>query len=199
MAIAVTSADKIVKPRKTSGRQLKASLVSSIRKAYQKSKTIKPSAPRATAVGALVIAVTAGGVLLLSGQTLNPEVSKLAAREGSHKSALVPPVTPASALVKAANEAAPADLAPVVSKAIAVSASKKIAELVLPIQISEVQRLLAKLDFRPGPPDGVLGHRTVKAIRLYQKFGGLEITGHATPDLLVDLRAVAARMPEPAG
>ena len=147
----------------------------------------------------MTIAVAAGGVLLLSGQTLNPEASKLAAREGSHKSALVPPVTPASALVKAANEAAPADLAPVVSKAIAVSASKKIAELVLPIQISEVQRRLAKLDFQPDPSDGVLGHRTVKAIRLYQKFGGLEITGHATPDLLVDLRAVAARMPEPAG
>lgn len=199
MAIAVTSADKIVKPRKTSGRQLKASLVSSIRKACQKSKSAKPGAPRATAAGALAIAVAAGGVLLLSRQTLNPEESKLAVREGSHKSALVPPVTPASALVKAANEAALADLAPVVSKAIAVSASKKIAELVLPIQISEVQRLLAKLDFRPGPPDGVLGHRTVKAIRLFQKFGGLEITGHATPDLLVDLRAVAARMPEPAG
>ena len=51
----------------------------------------------------------------------------------------------------------------------------------------------------PGPPDGVLGHRTVNAIRLYQKFGGLEITGHATPELLLDLRAVAARMPEPTG
>ena len=95
-------------------------------------------------------------------------------------------------------DVAVADLGPAVKKAIAVSAARKFADLPTPIQISEVQRLLAKLDFRPGPPDGVLGHRTVKAIRLYQKFGGLEITGHATPDLLLDLRAVASRMPEPA-
>lgn len=199
MAIAVTPADKIAQPRKSSGQQLKASLVASIRKAYQKSKSTKPNSPQATAAGALVIAVAAAGVLMLSGQLTDPDRTQLAARDTTHKSGLVPPSIPESALVKATSNVAAADLAPVVGKAIAVSASRKIADLVLPIQISEVQRLLTKLDFRPGPPDGVLGHRTVTAIRLYQKFGGLEITGHATPDLLVDLRAVAARMPEPAG
>ncbi len=66
-----------------------------------------------------------------------------------------------------------------------------------PVVISEMQRLLAKLDFRPGLPDGVLGHRTVEAIRIYQKFAGLEIDGMVTTMLLEDLRAVAAKMPEP--
>jgi len=61
--------------------------------------------------------------------------------------------------------------------------------------ISELQRLLAKLDFRPGPPDGVLGPRTVRAIRLYQQFAGIEADGRATETLLDDLRAVSGYMP----
>jgi peptidoglycan hydrolase-like protein with peptidoglycan-binding domain len=124
-------------------------------------------------------------------------------------SALAPPIAPrpeikpaepvmANALVEAASRVAAADLAPVVSRAVALSASRKIADLASPIEISEVQRLLARLDFRPGLPDGMIGRRTVTAIRLYQKFGGLDVTGRATLELLEDLRAVAARVPEPA-
>lgn len=198
MAITVTPADKIGKPPNITGGQLKASLVSTLRKAYQISKSTKANTPRAVAAGALVIAVAAGGVLALSDPSPDLAMDKPAAREVAIKSDLVPPAPPAGAPVKTAGNAA-ADLAPMVGKAIAVSASREIADLITPIQISEVQRLLAKLDFRPGFPDGVMGHRTVKAIRLYQKFGGLEITGYATPELLADLRAVAARVPEPAG
>jgi hypothetical protein len=197
MSIAVTQADKIGKSPKSTGRQLKASLVANIRKVYEKSKTTKPNTPGATAAGALVIAVAAGGILLLAEQSA--QTPQIAANGATVGPGLVVPATRAGSLARATSNIPTADLGPVVKKAIAASAAKKFAELPTPIQISEVQRLLATLDFRPGPPDGVLGHRTVKAIRLYQKFGGLEITGHATPELLLDLRAVASRMPEPAG
>ncbi len=200
MSIAVTPADKIGKAPETTGRQLKASLVWSIRQAYQISKSAKPGSRRATTAGALVIAVAAGGIFLLVEQSA--QTTHVDANGGAKGPGLVVPATQvnplASSLARATNNVSVADLAPVVKKAIAVSASRKNSDLATPIQISEVQRLLAKLDFRPGPPDGVLGHRTVYAIRLYQKFGGLEITGHATPELLLDLRAVASRMPEPA-
>ena len=162
--------------------------------------------------GAMVIAFAAAGILWASEQSATQGSAKLAARDVINDSGntlgLVPPAPPpVSSRVQAVSAVtppdmaplnmAPADLGPAVSNAMAVSASEKIADLELPIQISEIQRLLAKLDFRPGPPDGVLGHRTVNAIRLYQKFSGLEITGHATPELLSDLRAVADSMPEP--
>lgn len=110
---------------------------------------------------------------------------------------------PAAYAVPAAQEPAipePADLAaisPALGDATAVPKPMQVTALDTPVEISEMQRLLAKLDFRPGPPDGVLGHRTVEAIRIYQKFAGLDIDGRATSSLLDDLRAVAAKMPEP--
>ncbi|NQU72527.1 MAG: peptidoglycan-binding protein [Rhodospirillales bacterium] len=213
MAIAVTAADKIghrAKPtggNPPTGRKLKAGLVSRIRKTYQKSKNTEPNTSQAMVAGAMVIAFAAAGILLASEQSATQGTTKLAARnvinDSENTLGLVPPAPPpARSRVQTASAVTPpnftpADLGPAVGNAIAVSASEKIADLELPIQISEMQRLLAKLDFRPGPPDGVLGHRTVGAIRLYQKFGGLEITGHATPELLSDLRAVADSMPEP--
>lgn len=58
-------------------------------------------------------------------------------------------------------------------------------------EIREAQQLLAKLNFDPGPADGLMGKRTAEAIELFQKFAGLEATGEVTRSLLEELRAVA--------
>lgn len=60
--------------------------------------------------------------------------------------------------------------------------------------IKNLQRLLKKLDLEPGPPDGVLGDRTIEAIRLYQRFAGLPVDGKPTLELLLDLRQVVDAM-----
>lgn len=56
---------------------------------------------------------------------------------------------------------------------------------------AELQRLLARLDFAPGAPDGVAGRRTAAAIKLYQEFAGLPVDGKATVALLNDVRDVS--------
>lgn len=63
-----------------------------------------------------------------------------------------------------------------------------------PAGIVNLQRLLAKLDLSPGPADGVIGKRTIEAIKLYQRFAGLPVDGKPTPDLLKDLRQVVGAM-----
>ncbi len=60
--------------------------------------------------------------------------------------------------------------------------------------IVEVQRLLARLAFKPGPADGVLGQHTVREIKLYQRFAGLPDDGKATPALLQELREMVRGM-----
>jgi TPR repeat protein len=60
--------------------------------------------------------------------------------------------------------------------------------------VAEVQRLLTRLAFKPGPADGVLGERTVGEIKLYQSFAGLKDDGKATSGLLQELRAMVRGM-----
>ncbi|MBK19878.1 MAG: hypothetical protein CMM52_13675 [Rhodospirillaceae bacterium] len=65
--------------------------------------------------------------------------------------------------------------------------------------VAEIQSLLARLDLAPGKPDGVMGKNTVEAIKMYQRFAGLNVTGKATASLLNDLRQVVGAMaPVPA-
>lgn len=45
-----------------------------------------------------------------------------------------------------------------------------------------------------GPADGQMGRRTADAIRLYQKFAGMDEDGAPSRELLEDLRAVANTM-----
>ncbi len=61
-------------------------------------------------------------------------------------------------------------------------------------EVRELQQLLRRLNFDPGPADGAIGKRTVEAIRLFQKFAGLEADGKATASMLEELRAVAKTM-----
>jgi peptidoglycan hydrolase-like protein with peptidoglycan-binding domain len=54
--------------------------------------------------------------------------------------------------------------------------------------VGEVQRLLNKLGFNIGEPDGRMGVRTSNAIRLFQLQYGLKVTGEVTADLISQLQ-----------
>lgn len=54
--------------------------------------------------------------------------------------------------------------------------------------ISSIQELLIELNFSPGEPDGILGKRTISAIKAFQVAYELEMTGEADEDLLVYLQ-----------
>ena len=61
-------------------------------------------------------------------------------------------------------------------------------------EIRQIQTLLSRMNFNPGPADGQMGKRTADAIRLYQKFAGMKEDGAPSQELLDDLRAVAGSM-----
>ena len=65
--------------------------------------------------------------------------------------------------------------------------------------VLNVQRALDRLDFDPGPLDGVMGARTRAAIREYQQASGLPVTGQPSASLYQNLRAsiTARRAPAP--
>jgi len=197
MPVAVTSVQQFATPQNTTRPTLVNGSASEPRKDCENLVQAKPNSPKSIVAGAFVIAIAAVGILVVSNQGPGRDATDIVVHKAASAAVLLPPANSVHSLAMATNNIVRSDSRPVNDHLVGFSTSKKIVELMPPIRISEVQRLLAKLDFRPGPPDGVIGHRTVKAIRLYQKFGGLEITGHATLDLLADLRAVADRMPEP--
>lgn len=53
--------------------------------------------------------------------------------------------------------------------------------------VFEAQRLLGKLGYKPGPADGVMGPRTVAAIREFEKRIGLRATGQLNEALLAKM------------
>lgn len=61
-------------------------------------------------------------------------------------------------------------------------------------EIRQIQTLLGRMNFNPGPADGQMGKRTADAIRLYQKFAGMDEDGAPSRELLEDLQAVAETM-----
>ncbi len=76
----------------------------------------------------------------------------------------------------------PASLAETPSSA-ALTAPASFQELV-----TDIQRMLTELGYRPGPIDGKMGDRTRQAIRRYQSNTGLPIDGHPSPALHQHLR-----------
>jgi peptidoglycan hydrolase-like protein with peptidoglycan-binding domain len=54
--------------------------------------------------------------------------------------------------------------------------------------ITEAQKLLVKLGFNIGTPDGKMGSRTANAIRLFQLQSGLKVTGEVSAELLDAMR-----------
>jgi membrane-bound lytic murein transglycosylase B len=59
--------------------------------------------------------------------------------------------------------------------------------------IRELQRLLRRLGFRPGPADGSVGERTRDAIRAFERSVGRRVTGDATRPVLNAARRAARR------
>jgi peptidoglycan hydrolase-like protein with peptidoglycan-binding domain len=57
--------------------------------------------------------------------------------------------------------------------------------------VAEIQRLLARLDFDPGPATGEMGQKTIEAIASYQAMAGMPADGKPSVALLEELREVA--------
>ncbi len=55
-------------------------------------------------------------------------------------------------------------------------------------QVAEAQRLLNERGYDAGPVDGLIGHRTTRAILAYQDDHGLDQTGYVDESVLASLR-----------
>ncbi len=63
-------------------------------------------------------------------------------------------------------------------------------------EIRELEDLLARIGFDPGPVDGVLDAQTRAAIKVYQDFAALPVTGQESRGLLDELRGVTESLDE---
>ena len=63
-------------------------------------------------------------------------------------------------------------------------------------EFRELEDLLARLGFDPGPVDGVMDEQTGTAIKDYQDFATLPVTGQASRSLLDELRGVTESLAE---
>ncbi len=68
-----------------------------------------------------------------------------------------------------------------------------------PEQVRDVQRLLAKLGYDPGPADGYLGQQTRTALKAFEHARGFEAVGEMTPDLINALYREVSEKPAPTG
>ncbi len=57
-------------------------------------------------------------------------------------------------------------------------------------EITEMERMLARLDLGSNLPDGIFDTHTASAIRLYQQIAGLPVDGEPSQALLTDMREV---------
>jgi hypothetical protein len=128
------------------------------------------------AARALAVKLADGVKRPIAGSSPNPQVAS-AASAASTASA-------ASAETTAAAPAAPA-------------ASSALAQPVDKAQVTEIQRYLARLQFDPGPANGVLSDKTTEAIRQYQTDRKLKVDGDASRSLLFHLKAEVERLQKP--
>ena len=64
-------------------------------------------------------------------------------------------------------------------------------DVATPEQVSEVQRLLQRLNYTPGGTDGKMSTRTAEAIRQFERSNDLPVTGEASVSLLRQLRSAS--------
>ena len=64
--------------------------------------------------------------------------------------------------------------------------------------VREAQRVLEDLGYRPGPVDGVVGHRTQAALARYQRAERIPVTGLLDAETMVrlDIQQRVARRPD---
>jgi len=62
-------------------------------------------------------------------------------------------------------------------------------DVATPAQLTETQRLLERLGYSPGAPDGTLDPKTQEAIKAFEGDNELPVTGEASVTLLRQLRA----------
>ena len=75
------------------------------------------------------------------------------------------------------------------------SATQTLEPVAQEVDLSQVQALLAKLGYAPGPVDGLMGQLTVTAISEFQRREGLAVDGQPTGSLLAAMHARAAGGP----
>ncbi|MGF1620178.1 MAG: L,D-transpeptidase family protein [Rhodomicrobiaceae bacterium] len=68
-----------------------------------------------------------------------------------------------------------------------------------PERVRDVQRLLAKLGYDPGPVDGYRGEQTRTAIKAFEEAKGIEATGEMTPAVINALYQAVNERPAPTG
>jgi TPR repeat protein len=102
-----------------------------------------------------------------------------------------PGENPQTATAKPAGNAEPATVAP------AAAPPSTRAQPLDQAQLAEIQRDLARLQFDPGPSDGVLNDQTTEAIRKYQGDRKLKVDGEPSRALLFRLKADVDRLQKP--
>jgi hypothetical protein len=109
-----------------------------------------------------------------------------------------PAVRPASPSAHVGREVAEDEAPPSLALG---SADEIAADVPAPTRVAAAQRQLARLGYAPGPADGVLGERTARAIRNYQRRTGAAPDGRISDVLIAQLRRdihrVAPRGPQP--
>src|SRR3546814_12918663 len=60
-----------------------------------------------------------------------------------------------------------------------------------------MQQLLNQLGYDAGSPDGMVGDRTRRAVRAYQRDHGLAVTGRPGPDLFAFMQQQGTKEPSP--
>lgn len=85
------------------------------------------------------------------------------------------------------------------AQALLLPATSREAAKPTPELISDIQKILIRLDFDPGSPDGIAGERTTNAIREYQEFVDLEVDGRPSEELLAHMGLFLGEEPPPAG
>lgn len=79
-------------------------------------------------------------------------------------------------------------------------AVKRLKKLGEPLyDLTEIQRLLSKKGFDPGPQDGKIGRKTREAISNYQRKAGLKASGNPSMDLVKSLRKSGSRIAASSG
>ena len=66
------------------------------------------------------------------------------------------------------------------------------ASLTSAAMIQKTQAILTKLGFKPGSADGLMGEKTIRAIKEFQKRAGIAVDGKISPDLITALEIAAS-------